>query len=718
MSESLRKVEGKGLLGKYKALIFSLCILVFLVVALLGLNLYFSRILEKTAETTAAAGRQATLVQQVSKDIFLLNSLYQQILPYRTEASALNDTMDLFSSTLNAFSEGGTVLVFDESTSQPKQVEIDRLNGPDARAVVDRASTIWEKYKVGISPVLEDRQHSQSELIEARAVAEENNNELSSLMDQLSDQIQAQSETNINYLKYFQIAGIFLTALVFFWTVFVTLRNLRKNDDELDLARQETTGILNTVKEGLFLLDNSLIIGSQHSNETLEIFEQDQIQGREFGDFLSDVLEEIDPDVMQSFVKLLFDEHVIEELIGNLNPLDRVETTFKQSDGSVATKFLNFDFFRVMRRGVIEQVLVSVRDITARVLLEKELESTKEQGEQQVEMLVSFLKADSKLLKSFLLQSRESLSDVNTILKDPLVSKQDLKNKLDKMFISIHRMKGEASAMNFEAFAEKAHDFEDGLTRLKKVTNIKGIDFLPLTIELDKLISYVDTLNELSARIASGKILNEDTVVGENTVASGLASVEPSPVSTSRFNHLQDLAKTVAKDSGKKVELISTGLAEIQLSEDQERLVNDVSIQLIRNAIIHGIETPEVRLNRRKADTGRIDLRLASLADGRVELVLRDDGNGLDVASIKKRIVEKGLATASEMNTWSEQKIVSMAFTSGFSTSKEASMHAGRGVGLDLIRDGIKKIGGHLRLRQAAGKYCQFEIVLPASTNS
>jgi len=129
-----------------------------------------------------------------------------------------------------------------------------------------------------------------------------------------------------------------------------------------------------------------------------------------------------------------------------------VETTFEQKDGKQVTKYLNFEFFRVLYRGEIEQVLVSVRDITARVLLEKELESTKEQGEQQVEMLVSFLKADPKVLKSFLLESRESLSDVNAILKDPLTSKQDLKDKLDKMFISVHRMKGEASSMNFDAF--------------------------------------------------------------------------------------------------------------------------------------------------------------------------------------------------------------------------------------------------------------------------
>jgi len=619
MAQLSGELENSGTLGKYRGLIVSLGVLVLLVVALLLLNLFFSQTLEKSGQTTAAAGRQAALVQQVSKDLFIINSQYQRVLPYEDETKALKDNMDIFSNTLNAFSEGGVIVSFDEASSQPTQTQIDKLDTPAAIEVVDKAKQIWSKYSSTISPLFEDRQHAQSELSAALDVAEENNQELTVLMDSLSNEIQSESESNLKYLRYFQIAGIALTALMFAWTVLVTLRNLRKNDEELDLARQETTGILNTVKEGLFLLDNDLMIGSQHSNEALEIFEVDEIQGRKFAEFLGDVLDSSDPGTMEDFVKLLFDEHVIEDLISSLNPLDRVQTSFDQEDGTSVTKYLNFDFFRVIHRGEIEQVLVSVRDITARVLLEQELESTKEQGEQQVEMLVSFLQADPTMLKSFLLDSRESLSDINAILKDPLASKKDLKNKLDKMFIAVHRMKGEASSMSFDAFAEKA-------------TNIKGIDFLPLTIELDKLISYVDALNELSARLTSGSAVGGEISLGETTILAASPSKE---AMQSQWNHLTSLVETVAKDSKKEVEFVSSGLAESNLSEGQKKLVNDVSIQLIRNSIVHGIELPKNRLKNNKPSVGRVDLRLAQLSDGRVELVVRDDGNGLDVESIK-----------------------------------------------------------------------------------
>jgi len=260
MAQLSGELENSGTLGKYRGLIVSLGVLVLLVVALLLLNLFFSQTLEKSGQTTAAAGRQAALVQQVSKDLFIINSQYQRVLPYEDETKALKDNMDIFSNTLNAFSEGGVIVSFDEASSQPTQTQIDKLDTPAAIEVVDKAKQIWSKYSSTISPLFEDRQHAQSELSAALDVAEENNQELTVLMDSLSNEIQSESESNLKYLRYFQIAGIALTALMFAWTVLVTLRNLRKNDEELDLARQETTGILNTVKEGLFLLDNDLMI--------------------------------------------------------------------------------------------------------------------------------------------------------------------------------------------------------------------------------------------------------------------------------------------------------------------------------------------------------------------------------------------------------------------------------------------------------------------------
>ncbi len=698
----------KGLL-KYQGLGLSLLVLVTLIIGLLLINFFNSATLQQSAFITIKATQQNGLVEEINNQLFQINSNYQKVLPYDENKAQLKSIVNLFGENLNAFADGGDLVQLNPNGTVASRTKIEAITGGKIERELKEAKQLWSDYQKALDPIFAKSQNTQSELIEARDIAEDNSDNLQSLMDGLLAEIQTRNDKLLFDLESFQILGIMITIFMFLWTIFVTVRNLLANDRQVDRAQQETQGILSTVKEGLFLLDTDLIISEQHSNEMLEIFETDTIAGLEFSSLINSVIGTSEMSTVEEFVKLLFDEHVIEDLIGSLNPLDKIEVDFDKADGTTQKKYLNFAFFRVVREGEIDEILVSVRDITARVLLEQELESTKEQGEQQVEMLVSFLHADPKMLRNFLMDSRESLTEVNSILKDPVTDKADLKAKIDKMFISVHRMKGEASSMNFDAFAERAHEFETDLSDLKKVTNIKGIDFLPLAIRLDRLISYTDTLNELSSRLQSGQALDVSIGEGETTIMSPSFDQNKK----SQWKHLHDLVKNVAEDSGKKVHFIPSGLVESELTDVQEKMVKDVSIQLLRNSIVHGIEKPDVRKQRRKDSHGRIDLRLASLPDGSVELVVRDDGNGLDIQSIKKRIVEKGLAKPEDVKGWSDQKVVSMAFSTGFSTSEETNMHAGRGVGLDIIRDSVKKIGGQLRLRQSAGKYCQFEITLP-----
>jgi len=403
--------------------------------------------------------------------LFQINSNYQRVLPFDENKEELKSVVDTFESNLNAFADGGELIQYNPNGTVASRTTIEPLIGPSIENSLKEAKVVWNQYIEAFEPIFTKDENTQSELVEARDVAEENAERLQLLMDELLSEVQERNDKLLFDLETFQILGIMVTIFLFLWTVFVTVRKLLENDREVERAEQETQGILNTVKEGLFLLDKELVISSQHSTEMLEIFETDEIAGREFSDLISDIIGDKEMQTVEEFVKLLFDEHVIEDLIGSLNPLDKIEVDLYKADGSSQKKFLNFAFFRVVRSGNIEEILVSVRDITARVLLEQELETTREQGEQQVEMLVSFLHADPKMLRNFLLDSRESLGEVNGILKEPVASKADLKAKIDKMFIAIHRMKGEASAMNFDAFAERAHEFENDLSDLKRVTN-------------------------------------------------------------------------------------------------------------------------------------------------------------------------------------------------------------------------------------------------------
>ena len=692
-------------LGKYRGLAISIAFLILVIVLVLVLNLIFSQRLNTIITEENAASRQSGLVQQISKDLLFITSQYQKVLPYGEQKKVLKETMDEFEGNLLAFTEGGNIMTPSSETGELVEFQIPKIAGDRATEVLGEATKIWEGYRERVYPIFESEENSQSELLNATVFAEENNQRLTDLAESLAGIVKEQGDENVKYFRWAQIAGIVLAVGVFLLTIFRTVRNLRQNDDELEQARQETTGILNTVREGLFLLDSDLIISSQFSNEMQEIFETSNIGGREFTDLIDDIVSPAELKTVKEFVKLLFDPEKIESLIGSLNPLEEIKVNVTDKEGNFKTKYLNFKFYRVMRRDKIRDVLVSVRDISDQVLLQQQLESTKEQGEQQIEMLVSFLHADPKLLKRFLVDSRDSLGGINEILKEPVSGKADFKSKVDKMFIEVHRMKGEAGAMKFDAFADKAHEFESELADLKKVSNIEGLDFLPLTIRLDNLISYTDTLGELSSRLGTTAVSADDDVS---------AAVAPSIAEhAKKWSHLSELVEKISSDTGKKVDFVMSGLVESDLNDDYHGVINDISIQLIRNSLVHGIEEGTDRKKRSKNETGRIDLRVAKLPDGSVELTVRDDGQGLNLDKIRKKVIELGQATEEEIAKWPENKIVNMAFQSGFSTADETTMHAGRGIGLDVIRDRVKELGGKLRLRQMAEKFCQFEIILP-----
>jgi len=247
---------------------------------------------------------------------------------------------------------------------------------------------------------------------------------------------------------------------------------------------------------------------------------------------------------------------------------------------------------------------------------------------------------------------------------------------------------------------------ESELADLKKTRNIEGMDFLPLAVRLDQLLSYTDTLSELSSRLTSRADLSGD--VGEATSSASIQEL------TKEWNHLPKMVQKISSETGKEVNFVMSGIAELDMTEKQKEFVNDVSIQLLRNSLVHGIESSDERKKSEKEAVGRIDLRVARLPDNSIELIVRDDGKGMDIPKIKQKVIDDGIATKEVVDEWSENKIVSAAFMTGFSTADEMSLHAGRGVGLDVIRESVKKMNGKLRLSQMSGKFCQFEVLLPA----
>ncbi|WP_428484314.1 chemotaxis protein CheW [Rhodopila sp.] len=177
------------------------------------------------------------------------------------------------------------------------------------------------------------------------------------------------------------------------------------------------------------------------------------------------------------------------------------------------------------------------------------------------------------------------------------------------------------------------------------------------------------------------------------------------------WNKLPRLVRDLSQDMGKKIELTMIG-AETELDRQILELIKDPLTHMIRNSGDHGLETPAERRAAGKPETGRIVLN-AFHEGGHIILEMSDDGRGLAVDRIRAKVLANNLATEAELAAMSEEQIQRFIFNPGFSTAATISAVSGRGVGMDVVKTNIEKIGGTVDLKSTVGKGTMFTIKIP-----
>jgi len=177
------------------------------------------------------------------------------------------------------------------------------------------------------------------------------------------------------------------------------------------------------------------------------------------------------------------------------------------------------------------------------------------------------------------------------------------------------------------------------------------------------------------------------------------------------FNRLPRVVRDVAKYDGKELDFVIEG-GDTELDRSVMDWLNDPLLHLIRNAVNHGIESPEVRERNGKPRKGLVRLSAHQDRDN-VVIELVDDGAGINIEKVKAKAVERGLITRETAETLSTEDAIDLLFQPGFSTADTISDISGRGVGLDVVRRAIDGLKGTVRVETTAGKGSRFELVLP-----
>ncbi|MFM7066707.1 MAG: response regulator, partial [Gammaproteobacteria bacterium] len=241
-------------------------------------------------------------------------------------------------------------------------------------------------------------------------------------------------------------------------------------------------------------------------------------------------------------------------------------------------------------------------------------------------------------------------------------------------------------------------------------------------LELDRYSSlhqYSRALAESAADVASlQSLLEQQTRDGQNLLMQQARSVSDLQNGLMRSRmvafqrhvpRLSRLVRQVAAQTGKRAELVVTGASGELDRQVLERLTGPFE-HLLRNAVVHGIENPAVRERAGKSAEGRIEVALHR-ENAEMVITIADDGAGLDLSAIRERARARGLVPAGAVLT--DGQAMQLVLEPGFSTAREVTADAGRGVGMDVVATAVKKLGGSLQMASVAGRGARFTLRLP-----
>jgi HPt (histidine-containing phosphotransfer) domain-containing protein len=569
-------------------------------------------------------------------------------------------------------------------------------------------------------------------------------------MVELTAQVETASHSRSGTLRMVQVFGIVAAVLLLGAIFFYFARNLRKEEAVANRQRKETADILRTVNEGLFLLDKDLKVGSERSLALNNIFRREDFGGFTFDQLLKEIVPEKTLRTAMDYVALLWGDRVNEKLVKTINPLNEVEVHFDNASGGFDTHFLELDFNRVKAEGSLSHLLVTVNDVTKRVMLSRELQESQEKAQAQLDLLLRILHVEPDSLTGFLTDADVSLKMVNSILKEPAREESAFRAKIDGIYRQVHAVKGEAAALGLKTVEQRAHAFEEALSDLKGRPTLSGSDFLPLVVKLDDLFNHLAQVREMLSRLVdlhqaiasrrgpgpTGGAAAMTPQVEAEKVDRWLAGESDEPQQQDKTMQLRapvmpaaeapvdaaggglertlaDLAARVASSQAKQVALKCTGLDNVP--EAYRRAVKDITIQLVRNAVVHGIEEPSERTKAHKSEVGTLAVEFGARDTEGYELVVQDDGRGLQLERIKEVAVERGLITPAQAAMLDPRQTMALIFRPGFSTADRVTTDAGRGAGMDLVRILVAELGGRVGLASAGGKFSKFKIWLPAT---
>jgi len=271
------------------------------------------------------------------------------------------------------------------------------------------------------------------------------------------------------------------------------------------------------------------------------------------------------------------------------------------------------------------------------------------------------------------------------------------KNQKSDTFRGYFPRGGESDSEHLFGFTELEMDRYDDFNLLSRSLTEISADVTEVLGQLEAFMGRVDTDIDEFTKLAHNL---QDEITAARMVPIG-----------NLYTRLSRTVRDASKSAGKPIELSLEG-AETELDNNLIQYISDPLIHLVRNAVAHGIESPEARRQAGKPEKGHIHVR-AYHRGNHIFIEVRDDGRGIDYERVREGAIESGLASPVTAAELSERELREFLFRPGFSTASSTSELAGRGVGLDVVRANVHALNGEVEVQSEKGSGACFTVKVP-----
>jgi nitrogen fixation/metabolism regulation signal transduction histidine kinase len=460
----------------------------------------------------------------------------------------------------------------------------------------------------------------------------------------------------------------------------------------IDARNTENRKYLDTIQEGLLLVNRDLVISEQYSRYLGEMFSVSSIAGRSLPDFLypDAAAHAAEREEIVRFFEILFTNTTADmEMILSLNPLhDRTLTA--TVDGVKREIVVDALYHRIVEDGAVQNVMVIFEDRTGLVQAQRELAFARERSEEELSHIAAILKAGPEAFQEFADQADAAVERL-------LAEHSGLRGRkeADALFRVMHSLKGAARYLEFSGIERVAHSVEEILAACRDQARPPDAE------ETRRLAALVQSIQK---EVGAIRALNDR--FRQFAVAEG--GVE------SLYRELMSSLKRMAIDIGrtrhKEVSFRAFGALE---SRDLVKKLRDPLIHLVRNAVDHGLEEELERLSVNKPKAGLITI-VAARRQGGWMVRVTDDGRGIDFDRVRARALEVGLLPPGTGADVPRTELLKLLFSPRLSLAPEATEISGRGVGLDVVQETVRALGGKVFVATRLGEGTSITLRLPA----